>query len=42
MGGAQDTVLELCLIMPARLSDMLVVLPLIMRPLVQALKAGLP
>ena len=32
--------LELCLIMPARLSDLLAVLPRIMAPLVRALKSS--
>lgn len=39
-GGAQEVLLELCLIMPARLSDLLAVLPRIMAPLVRALKSS--
>jgi hypothetical protein len=37
---AQETLLELCLIMPARLSDMLAVLSRLMRPLVAALRGS--
>ncbi len=36
----QDTLLELCLIMPARLSDMLAVLTWLMAPLLEALRAS--
>ena len=36
----QEVLLELCMIMPARLSDLLSVLSRIMPPLVRALKAN--
>ena len=36
----RETLLELCLIMPTRLSDMLAVLPQLMQPLVMALRSS--